>query len=118
MNKFWGLIILIATVPVSATDVCKNNENTFCDVKVISVYDGDTIKVELPNTHPLFAKMSVRIRHIDCAEISARCIKRRQADHSGEWRTRWRHQPCAAGGGDAVQYACGWAAGKGGAYRA
>lgn len=54
-------------------DKCQHDEKTFRCVKVLRVYDGDTIYVDIPDTHPLFGKnMPVRIRGIDTPEIRTR----------------------------------------------
>ena len=42
----------------------------FYDVKIVSVYDGDTFKVNLPCGYPIFcSNISVRVKDIDTPEI-------------------------------------------------
>ena len=56
-------------------------------------------------------------RAADRAEVPARRVQGRQADHSGRWRAGGRDQPGAAGGRDAVEHACRRAAREGRADR-
>ena len=45
----------------------------FYDVKIISVYDGDTFKVSLPCNYPIFCKnISMRVKNIDTPELKAK----------------------------------------------
>ncbi len=47
----------------------------FNDVQYIRAYDGDTITVTIPNTHPLFGKhTSIRVLGIDTPEIRGKCV--------------------------------------------
>lgn len=49
---------------------CSHSSTAFHCVKVVEVYDGDTIFIDLPDQHPLFGKrMGVRIFGIDTPEI-------------------------------------------------
>lgn len=49
---------------------CSHTATSFNCVKVVEVYDGDTIFIDLPDQHPLFGKrMGVRIIGIDTPEI-------------------------------------------------
>ena len=49
------------------------NAQNFDDVKVISVYDGDTFKVNLPCKEDIFCKdISVRVNGIDTPEIKGK----------------------------------------------
>ena len=42
--------------------------------KVVKVYDGDTIYVDIPNTHQLFGKsIPIRVAHIDTPELKGKC---------------------------------------------
>jgi len=46
------------------------NENSFCRVKVVRVYDGDTFYVNIDKVHSLFGdELGIRIAGIDTAEI-------------------------------------------------
>lgn len=45
----------------------------FYDVKIISVYDGDTFTVSLPCQYPIFCdKISVRVKNIDTPELKTK----------------------------------------------
>ncbi len=49
------------------------NAQNFDDVKVVSVYDGDTFKVNLPCTQDIFCRdMSVRVNGIDTPEMKTK----------------------------------------------
>jgi len=39
-------------------DSCEHTETSFQCVKVVEVYDGDSIFIDLPDQHPLFGKRS------------------------------------------------------------
>jgi micrococcal nuclease len=55
------------------TDECKHTESAFHCVKVVEIYDGDSIFIDLPDQHPLFGKrMGVRILGIDTPEIKTK----------------------------------------------
>lgn len=42
----------------------------FSSVEVLSVYDGDTFRVNIPNAHPLIGEnIGIRIRNVDTAEL-------------------------------------------------
>ncbi|MEN0059754.1 MAG: thermonuclease family protein [Bdellovibrio sp.] len=67
----------------SKTTVCQNTETSFKCVKVVEVYDGDTIFIDLPDQHPLFGRrMGVRILGIDTPEIRSKstCEKKKAAE--------------------------------------
>ena len=56
-----------------------NTEKAFFCVELVKVYDGDTITINIPNTHTFFGKsISLRIRGIDTPEIRGKspCEKR------------------------------------------
>lgn len=51
------------------TKDCKHDDTTFKCVEVVSVYDGDTVTVNIPDVHPLIGKkIGVRIRGLDTPE--------------------------------------------------
>ncbi len=51
----------------------------FDNIKVVSVYDGDTFKIDLPcQDKPLCKNLSVRVRGIDCAEIKGKTKKEKK----------------------------------------
>ncbi len=52
---------------------CENDNKTFRCIKFIKNYDGDTITVTIPNTHPLFGKnIPVRVFGVDAPEIKTK----------------------------------------------
>lgn len=56
-------------VPASTSLPCAHSADAFRCVEYVSNYDGDTIKFNIPETHPLFGKeISVRVNGIDTAE--------------------------------------------------
>lgn len=63
-----------------STNPCLPTETAFNCVKVVEVYDGDSIFVDLPNQHPLFGKrMGVRVFGIDTPELRTKnsCEKKK-----------------------------------------
>lgn len=69
------------TTPESASEKeCFNTATSFSCVKVVEVYDGDSIFIDLPGLHPLFGKrMGVRILGIDTPEVKTKdsCEKKK-----------------------------------------
>ncbi len=54
-----------------------------------SNYDGDTIKVDIPGTHPLFGEnISIRISGIDTPELRARCLREKAMARRARQRVR------------------------------
>ena len=50
--------------------------DSFYNVEVLSVYDGDTFKVNLPCEQPMFCKnVSIRVNGIDTPEMKGKCQK-------------------------------------------
>ncbi len=59
----------INSVESKASSSCQHTETSFKCVKIVEVYDGDTIFIDLPDQHPLFGRrMGVRIIGIDTPE--------------------------------------------------
>jgi endonuclease YncB( thermonuclease family) len=61
-------------------DSCQHSETSFRCVRVVSVYDADTIFVDLPEIHPLFGRrIGIRVAGIDAPELRTRnsCEKNR-----------------------------------------
>lgn len=59
----------------SNIDACSHTKTSFNCVKVVEVYDGDTIFIDLPDQHPLFGKrIGVRINGIDTPEMRTKNI--------------------------------------------
>lgn len=49
---------------------CQHTRTSFRCVKVVEVYDGDSIFIDLPDQHPLFGdRIGVRIKGIDTPEL-------------------------------------------------
>ena len=82
------LLISCSSIQRSPTSInqesgCKHTPTSFHCVKVVEVYDGDTIFIDLPDQHPLFGKrMGVRISGIDTPEIKTKdlCEKARAVE--------------------------------------
>ena len=73
MSKIYFLLVICLVLSACA------NTNNFKNVKLISVYDGDTFKVNLPCKKDIFCKeISVRIKGIDTAEIKTKNILEKQ----------------------------------------
>jgi len=65
------------------SSTCQNTETSFKCVKVVEVYDGDTIFIDLPDQHPLFGRrMGVRIFGIDTPEKRSKnsCEKKKAVE--------------------------------------
>ena len=74
MRYFLPILILLLAFPCAA----KNTDIT--DVKVTSVYDGDTFKVMLPCTLPVVCDyISVRVQSVDAPEFKTKddCEKKK-----------------------------------------
>lgn len=53
-----------------AEDTCNHTTTAFNCVKYIKNYDGDTVKVNIPNVHPLLGKgIEVRVFGVDSPEM-------------------------------------------------
>lgn len=64
-------------------------QGDFNDVEIISVYDGDTFKVNLPcQDKTLCTKLSVRVRGIDCPEIKGETKKEKKLAQKAKKFTR------------------------------
>ena len=69
--------LLIATIcycsllfATEAYAKCGNKVNTFCQVKLNDIYDGDTFYVDIPKLHTLFGvRLGVRVKGVDTPEI-------------------------------------------------
>ena len=58
---------------------CAGSSNNLKKVKLISVYDGDTFKVNLPCKKEVFCKgISVRVKGIDTPEIKTKNIHQKE----------------------------------------
>lgn len=68
------------TIQNATPAICQHTETSFRCVKVVEVYDGDTIFIDLPDQHPLFGRrMGVRVLGIDTPEVrtSDKCEKKK-----------------------------------------
>lgn len=62
-------LLLIGIIPMQAKEYSKGLQN-FYGVELVSVYDGDTFKVNLPCEYDVFCKkINVRVKGIDTPEI-------------------------------------------------
>lgn len=79
INIFLFSICLVFTVFYYTSAISKEkNYGNFYNVKVIRNYDGDSLTVDIADTHPLFgSKISVRVLGIDTPEIRGKCDKER-----------------------------------------
>lgn len=62
---------------------CAHDPHAFRCVQYVGNYDGDTIKVNIPNTHPLIGEnISVRVLGLDTPEMKGKgpCEKRRATE--------------------------------------
>jgi micrococcal nuclease len=63
-------IVLLFLISLNSYGECINNDNTFCNVKYIKNYDGDSITVDIPNTHPILGKNAkIRLFGLDTPEL-------------------------------------------------
>ena len=69
------LFVLLLTLSIGSTAYAKKPPYADIEVvRVVSVYDGDTLRVDLACNQPLFCEnISVRIRGIDTPEIRGKC---------------------------------------------
>lgn len=70
MKKLFVLILLVwATAGFASETDCDHTIDSFKCIDVVSVYDGDTIKVNIEGIHRYFGeKIGVRVSNIDSAE--------------------------------------------------
>lgn len=65
-TSLWLVLIFTFQVNLMATDTSQN----FNKVSLVSVYDGDTIRVHLACKYGIFCKtIPIRVRGVDCPEI-------------------------------------------------
>ena len=65
-------IILLFFAGKAAATPCDHTDDSFNCVFYKGVHDGDTIKVDIPNEHPLIGKdVSIRLSGIDAPEINS-----------------------------------------------
>ena len=82
--KYIAFFILILSIHSTAAEAsCAHDAKTFRCVKYLKNYDGDTLTVSIPDTHPLFGdRISVRVVGIDAPEKNGKkpCEKARARD--------------------------------------
>lgn len=79
MRKFILFLIFIIPCFVAATSFAESNLPGPYPATVISVTDGDTVKVKVQLWLGLYQEVTVRIRDIDTPEISkAKCAKEKE----------------------------------------
>lgn len=72
------LFLSFLTTPLLAFPSCQHSDTIFRCLTYLDNYDGDTVTVHIPNTHPLFGHaIKVRLIGIDTPEIkgSSPCEK-------------------------------------------
>ena len=66
-------------------DSCQHSETIFRCVKYLKNYDGDTLTFNIPGVHPLLGKkISVRVAHLDTAEIRGKQPCEKQAARTAQ----------------------------------
>ena len=77
MRLFFLLFALSGCTPILEASSIATDELRV--VRVVSVYDGDTLRVDLACYQPLFcSNMPIRIRGIDTPEIRGKCEREKQ----------------------------------------
>jgi len=72
MNK--KLTILLLSILVSFNSQAKPQYGTVTVSKVISVYDGDTFRVDIDSLPPIVGKnIPIRVNGVDTPEIRGKC---------------------------------------------
>jgi endonuclease YncB( thermonuclease family) len=70
MTKYLLLLIILVVLPVQA----KPQYGTVIVSKVISVYDGDTFRVDIDSLPPIVGKnIPIRVNGVDTPEIRGKC---------------------------------------------
>ncbi len=70
MTKYLLLLIILVVLPVQA----KPQYGTVIVSKVISVYDGDTFRVDIDSLPPIVGKnIRIRVNGVDTPEIRGKC---------------------------------------------
>jgi endonuclease YncB( thermonuclease family) len=71
------IFLLVTMLSLVGCGNASNDEfGEFKNVKYISNYDGDTIRVNIPYVHPLLGNnISIRVNGIDTPEIKGKCLK-------------------------------------------
>ena len=82
---FTLLLTFISSSPQSGAASSKHVLNTFNNVKFISNYDGDTVRVHIPSVNPLIGQdIPVRVRGIDTPEMKGKDCEKQLAILSKE----------------------------------
>ena len=70
MNKYLLLVVILAILPAQAAP----QYGTVTVSKVISVYDGDTFRVNIASLPPIVGKnIAIRVNGVDTPEIRGKC---------------------------------------------
>ena len=70
MNKYLLLVVILAILPAQAAP----QYGTVTVSKVISVYDGDTFRVNIASLPPIVGKnIAIRVNGVDTPEIQGKC---------------------------------------------
>jgi endonuclease YncB( thermonuclease family) len=70
MNKYLLLVVILAILPAQAAP----QYGTVTVSKVISVYDGDTFRVDIDSLPPIVGKnIPIRVNGVDTPEIRGKC---------------------------------------------
>lgn len=76
--ELFAFLVVLTLALVCVVSVADCTEE-FHAVEYVSNYDGDTLRVKIPNVHPVLREASVRIAGIDAAEMdgTAPCERER-----------------------------------------
>lgn len=66
------IIFLAIILSIQAVAECEHDATTFRCVKGIEAHDGDTFQIEIPNVHPFFKTLQVRVLGIDAPEMDSK----------------------------------------------
>lgn len=71
-------IFFAATLLVLPSSLLARGETNSYTYQVVSVYDGDTFRINMPGLPPELSRVSVRIRGIDAPELRGKCESERR----------------------------------------
>ncbi len=88
-TSLWLVLIFTFQVNLMATDTSQN----FNKVSLVSVYDGDTIRVHLACKYGIFCKtIPIRVRGVDCPEIKGGSAETKELAKQAKAFTKKRWQ--------------------------
>jgi len=70
MKRLLPILLILTSCVSKQVTSCDHGKDYFVCVKYLRNYDGDTITVNIPNTHPLLGeKISIRVNGVDTPEL-------------------------------------------------